>query len=190
MTNEVNAGTQQQAGQTAAPVQQAAAPVQQQAASTPKIDPNRTFTRDEVTKIVKTRLDRFSNGFYKKLGFEKAEDFDKVWEARKNYDDVIKERDGLKTTNGEMTEKLAFLANNIDPDRYDDVKTFFKGKGTAFDEAILKEQLGTHPEWVKKAAVAPTKPTTTVTKIGTTKKGPDSKTEEEVAQEMYGMSFK
>lgn len=149
--------------------------------------PDRTFTRDEVTRIVKARQDRFSNGLCKKYGVGSIKELDDLYNKHKDYDDIVTERDGLKKSHSEMSEKLAFLSNGIDPAREDDVRTYFKGKGLQFDEAILKEHLQSHPEWVK--ANAPVKPTTTVQKIGVQKSAPKPETELQMAEKLYGMKL-
>ena len=148
--------------------------------SGPTQQPDRTFTRDEVTKILRNRLDRYQNSVYKKYGVKNLDEFNSLFEKAKGYDDVIKSRD-------EALETVAFLRNNINPDKYDDVKTYFKGKGLQFTEDALKQQLESHPEWViKKAEEVNKKPVTTITPVGTGSKGPIVTGEKELAKKIFG----
>ena len=142
--------------------------------------PDRTFTRDEVTKILKRRLDRYQNSMYTKYGVKDSTEFDSLFEKAKSYDDLVKSRD-------EALEKVAFLGNNINPDRYDDIRTYFKGKGLQFTEDELKRQLESHPEWIKQQApTTNSKPTTTITPIGTPASGPVDRSEHDLAKRIFG----
>lgn len=145
------------------------------------MQPDRTFTRDEVTRILKRRIDRYQNQMFKKYGVENSEGLDSLFEKAKGYDDILKSRD-------EYAEKVAFMGNNINPDRYDDIRTYFKGKGLQFSEDELKRQLETHAEWVKQAPVqqAPSKPVTTITPVGTPSNGPVDRSEQEIAKKVFG----
>ena len=144
--------------------------------------PDRTFTRDEVTKILKRRIDRYQNSVYKKYGVNNLDEFNALIEKAKGYDDIVKSRD-------ELSETVAFLRNNINPDRYDDIKTYFKGKGLQFTEDALKQQLETHPEWLNKVEEVNHKHVTTVTPIGTEPSAKKGVTEKEMAEKIFGMSF-
>lgn len=174
-TNEVNVVTQQQTGQNEAPAQQA--PTGQQSVQQPA---DRTFTRDEVTTILKKRIDRYQNSVYKKYGVSNSDEFNALFEKAKGYDDLTHEKD-------ELTKTVAFLRNNINPDKYDDIETYFKGKGLQFTEDELKRQLEHHPEWLNKQVN--NKPTTTITTLGTEQSGHKSMGEKEIAEKMFGMSL-
>lgn len=146
-----------------------------------KPQPDRTFTRDEVTRILKRRIDRYQNNVFTKYGVKDSTELDALFEKAKGYDDIIKSRD-------ELTEKVAFLENNINPERYDDVRTYFKGKGLPFTEEGLKTALESHPEWLKQApeAAKPSKPITTIRSVGTEPKSRSASDEREIAKKIYG----
>lgn len=145
--------------------------------SAPQTD--RTFTRDEVTKILKKRLDRYQNSVYQKYGVKDVDELDSLFNKAKEYDDIVRSRD-------EYAEKVAFLSNNINPDKYDDIRTYFKGKGLQFTEDALKQHLETHPEWVKSVV---SRPKTTITSLGTEQSGQIPIGEKEMAERMFGMKF-
>jgi len=160
--------------------------VKANAKATMQAKPDRTFTRDEVTRILKARLDRYQNGLYGKYGVKNINELDALFEKTKGYDDLVTERDGLKSTNSELSEKVAFMENNIDPARYDDIKTYFKGKGQIFDSGVLAEMLKTHPEWLKQTpAVA--KPQTTFKKIGSPQSTSPIETAEMKEKRIFGI---
>lgn len=138
--------------------------------------PDRTFTRDEVTQILKKRIDRYSNSMYKKYGVKDSAELDSLFEKAKGYDDISRQ-------NSELSEKIAFLSNNINPDRYDDIRTYFKGKGLTFSEDLLKTHLTNHPEWLNKSTVA--KPTTVI-KVGNESTAKTQSSEKELAKRLYG----
>lgn len=142
--------------------------------------PDRTFTRDEVTAILKKRIDRYQNSVFNKYGVKDAQELDSLFEKAKGYDDLIKTRD-------ELTEKVAFMGNNINPDKYDDIRTYFKGKGLQFTEDALKQHLETHPEWIKQSVAS--KPVTTIKPIGTEVSPKKAVGEKEMAEKMFGMSL-
>lgn len=173
--NQVNVVTEQQTADAGA--------VQNPTPTTEPTDNgsgDRTFTRDEVTQILKKRLDRFKNSVYAKYGAKDSTELDALFEKAKGYDDILKSRD-------ELTETLAFLRNNINQDKVDDIRTYFKGKGLQFTEDALKQQLETHPEWLNKSEVG--KPKTTITTIGTEQQSKVPVGEKEMAEKMFGMSF-
>ena len=161
--NEVNVVTQQQTD-GGAPVQQTTPtvnnPTDNGNQGKPVMQPDRTFTRDEVTNILQKRLDRYRNSMYIKYG--------------------------VKDSRDEALETVAFLRNNINQDKIDDIKTYFKGKGLQFTEDELKRQLESHPEWIKQAPVQNNKPKTTVTPIGTPNNGPVDRSEHDLAKKIFG----
>lgn len=176
--NEVSSVvTQQPTGQE----NQAAEPAKESAtgSNSESQRPERTFTRDEVTTILKKRIDRYQNSVYRKYGVKNLDEFNSLIDKAKQYDDIVKSRD-------ELTETVAFLRNNINPQKYDDIKTYFKGKGLQFTEDSLKQQLSSHPEWLNKQI---SKPTTTITPVGTEQSGITKTGEKEVAEKMFGMSL-
>lgn len=140
--------------------------------------PDRTFTRDEVTQILKRRIDRYQKSVYNKFGVKDSTELDSLFEKAKSLDEVSKERDDLRET-------VAFLRNNINDDKIDDIRTYFKGKGLQFTEDELKRQLESHPEWVKQAPVQE-KPKTTITTVGTPASGPSNRSEQDLAKKIFG----
>lgn len=125
-----------------------------------------TFTQEQVNEIVRKRLEKADNKFYSRYGVGKKEELDELVGKAQSYD-VMKERyDGLVSSNKSLTEELTFLKNNINPERYDDVKAYFKGKDLEFNAENLIKELETHNEWLN-VVKQETAPKTTIQSLGT-----------------------
>lgn len=149
-----------------------------------KPNPDRTFTRDEVSRIVKSRLERSANAMYGKYGVKSKQEFDSLLEKAKKYDNDI---NSMKSERDNYYRELSFMKNGVNPDKYDDINTYFKGKGQEFSEELLENVLKTHPEWLKQDNSVPTTPKTTVRPIGSQQSGRKGMTEAELADKMFGI---
>lgn len=127
-------------------------PVNNNEAPAPQSEEKR-FTQEELNKIISERLEK-----------EKVKSHAKgVEEVCKKYGvNTIDELDAIVEQSRGNKRELLFLKNNIDDTRYDDVITYFKGKGVDLTQDTLKEALETHPEWNKK--------TLTITQVGNDKR--------------------
>lgn len=117
----------------------------------PKVE-TKTFTQDEVNEIVKKRLDKHTNSTLKQYNLESLEELESLLTKGRDYQKVFEELEKLKATNRELIEKDLFNSNKIDENRFDDVRTYFKGKELELSAESLAQALTTHPEWVKKIA--------------------------------------
>ena len=100
---------------------------------------------------------------------QKASGFD---ELKTNFDSLSIEHQNTK-------DKLVFLENNISPDRYDDVKAYFKGKEIVFNAENLVKEIETHKEWLNA-------PKSTF-KVGNVQQEQiNNKTDKERAMELFG----
>lgn len=133
----------------------------------------KTLTQDEVNAIVKDRLARQEKAdtekFLKQLGVEKPEDIDSIVKKAQSYDTTKKAYDETAPALKTAREELTLIKNDIEPNRYEDVRLHFKGKGVELTEEALKAELATHPEWKSnKQVIQPKQPeTTTITSLGT-----------------------
>lgn len=150
-------------------------------------DPNapttpKSFSQDQVNEIVRNRIDRL----YTCYGVKNKQELDDLVGKSQSYD-VMKERYGdLQVENANLNEKLTFLENNISPDRYDDVRAYFKGKGIDFSGENLIEALATHPEWLNQPKVET--PKTTITTLGNEITYKAREDEKDVASKLFGFS--
>lgn len=117
---------------------------------TPKTETPETksFTQEMVDEIVRNRLERDRKATYKRYGVADRDGLDGLIGKAQSYD-IMKERyEATKTENATLREKMAFMSNNINPAREEDVRAYFKGKGIEFNETNLINELATHPEWL------------------------------------------
>lgn len=108
----------------------------------------KSFTQEMVDEIVRNRLERDRKATFKRYGVEDRDGLDTLIGKAQSYD-IMKERyEGIKSENATLREKMAFITNNINPAREEDVRAYFKGKGIEFNETNLINELATHPEWL------------------------------------------
>ena len=146
-----------------------------------------TFTQEQVNEIVRKRLEKADNKFYSRYGVSKKEELDELVGKAQSYD-VMKERyDGLVSSNKNLTEELTFLKNNINPERYEDVKAYFKGKDLEFNAENLIKELETHNEWLN-VIKQETSPKTTIQTLGTERKVQERiESDAEKAKRIFGV---
>ena len=119
---------------------------------------DRTFTRDEVTTIVKKRTERAINKILEKFGIENK---DKIQEYLDSYNKSLQHLEELKGKYGELDNQYKslnrehlYLKNNIIPEKYGDLdREFIDGLTEEKLLAVLKN----HPEFVKPKVVIPEK---------------------------------
>ena len=119
---------------------------------TPKTEPTdeqpKSFTQEMVDEIVRNRLERDRKATYKRYGVEDKDGLDALIGKAQAYDEMKSRYDELVKTNASLEEKMAFITNNINPAREEDVRAYFKGKEIEFNETNLINELATHPEWL------------------------------------------
>jgi len=128
----------------------------------------KSFTQEMVDEIVRSRLERDRKSFYKRYGVENRDDLDGLIGKSQSYD-IMKERyEQIKEENQGLKKKMAFITNNINPSREEDIEAYFKGKDIEFNGDNLMKELETHPEWLNVVQKEVT-PQTTIKKIGVDK---------------------
>lgn len=148
-----------------------------QNAGKPEAGVEQTFTQSQVNDIVRERLERATKSFYGRYGVSDAETLDGMVEKAKGYDGIRKERDSL-------LEEVTFLRKEIAPEKTDDVRTWFKGKGLEFTPEALDEALKTHPEWGRAKG-------TGFVEVGTSQSDGHKAEEDDrsVAEKAFGIKF-
>lgn len=142
----------------------------------------KSFTQDEVNAIVKERLERQESKFLERLGIEAKEGIDDLLAKSKGYDEA-KEREGnLLSENRALRESIALIKNSVDPNREDDVRTYFKGKGIDLTEETLKEAMETHPEWRSRKEAQ-----TTIKALTPQKDQPKTEDDWEYTKRLFGL---
>lgn len=145
----------------------------------------KTFTQEKVNEIVKERLARQEKQFYSKFGVESEKEFENLIGMSQSYE-VMKERyENIKLANDKDKQELAFIKNNVNPNKYDDVLTYFKGKEIEFSADELVKALETHPEWKNYETDRETK--TTITSLGTEPTRKVGESDEEKIKRIFGI---
>ena len=96
----------------------------------------------------------------------------KVNVLKTNYDSLFLEHQN-------QNNELLFMKNNISPDRYDDVKAYFKGKEIVFNAENLVKEIETHKEWLNA-------PKSTFKVGNVQQEQTNNKTDKERAMELFG----
>ena len=137
---------------------------------------NATFTQSQVNDIVRERLARAGKKYLERYGVDSDEELDGLIQKAKSYDE-------LEKTNKDLTEKVVLMEANVNPEKADDIRAWFRGMGKTLDQRELGEALKTHPEW---ATVANT-PAIEVGNPRNTAK--EEKSERDYAEQLFGMKF-
>lgn len=142
------------------------------AEATPEAE--RVFTQSEVNDLIKSRMNRFQEALLKKYGMSSLDELEGYLQKGIGYDE-------LKAQGDKMNEKYAFLKNNVDDNRIDDIRTYFKGKGILMNDEELAKAIETHPEWLKKAS--------TLKSLGAEATTPPKEDLDARASKIFGVKF-
>lgn len=152
--------------------------------STPTQSPERSFAQSQVNDLIRQRLTRL----YSRYGANNIGELDALVNKSRSYDIMNERYAGLQKENAGLNEKIAFMSANINPKKYDEVRTYFKGKEALISEGALLEEVKNHPEWLN--VTQNHAPVTTIKTLGTPtpeKSGPD---DAERAQRLLGVRSK
>ncbi len=147
--------------------------------------PERTYTKAEVIDMMKRRVGRSHNAFFKRYGVQDLKGLDDLFENSKKFSSMNDEFGKIQLRNSELMRENAFLRNNINPDKYDDIIAYFKGKDLEFSEEGLLDAVRTHPEWLKPSTI----PTTTITSLGSEAHTMPKPDEADLAGKLLGVKF-
>ena len=109
----------------------------------------RLYSRQDVERIMRKRVERSHNSFFKRYGVTDLKGLDDLFDQSKKFKSMQDEYGAIQLKNSELFQENAFLRNNISPERYADIRAYFKGSDIPFTEEALLQALATHPEWVK-----------------------------------------
>lgn len=145
----------------------------------------KTFTQEKLNELIKERLERQSRNFYETYGVKDEAELKELVARSKEYDTLLQQYNDLKVEHSQVLEKNAFVENNIDPKRYEDVRIYFKGKELQFNNENLVQELATHQEWIKQAE----KPQTTIASLGAEHKAKATEDDEAKLKRIYGSIY-
>lgn len=151
----------------------------------------RMFSEDQVKSMMKKRVNRSHLAFFKRYGVGNLDELDQLFQRAQESDGYKQQVEDLKNQFAESNRTVAFLKNNIDENRYDDIIAHFKGKGQDFSEETLKDLLITHPEWLKKSQSSQVNGnnTTTFSSVGVNRADEQSIDEKAIASKYFGVEL-
>ena len=152
----------------------------------PEGQPERMYNKQQIIDMMRRRVERSHNAFFKRYGVTNLKELDDKFSYVKKYDDLNSQFAPLEAKNAELIRENAFLRNNIEPSRYDDIIAYFKGHDLEFTEEALLEAVKTHPEWLR-PSTTPT-PTTTMKSFGAEQQQARQETEDEKFNRIYGFN--
>lgn len=144
--------------------------------------PERTYTKAEIIDLMKKRVDRSHKAFFKRYGVNNLQELDDAFKYKEQYL-------GLQNKYNDLNRELAFIKNNVSPERYEDIIAYFKGKDLEFNEQELINQLATHPEWLKQQPTANPQPTTTITSLGSEAHSVPKASDKDLASKLLGVKL-
>lgn len=146
----------------------------------------RAFSQDQVNDIVRNRLERYEKKLFNDYGVESRDGLNELFTQARSYNVIKEQYEAQKLENTNLKEENVFLKNNINPERYEDVRAYYKGKGLTFSEESLIDELKTHGEWLK--VDVRNVPQTTITTLGTDPQlSIPKKDEKEIAAKLFGL---
>ena len=125
------------------------------------------FTKERVNELMKRRIERSHQSFFNRYGVKDLKELDDLFGKAYNSDEIKQQLeeslaankdlqskyDDLTNQHSDLTKRYAFNSKNINPEKYSDIETYFKGKNLDINEDTLSEELKTHQDWVKNANV-------------------------------------
>ena len=161
--------------------------------------PEKMFTQSELNELMRKRVERSHNAFFKRYGVADLEELDNLvaqaqgYEATKQlYDEAQaqyatekQEAEAryadLETQHKDLTKRYAYKVGNVNPEKFTDIETYFKGKGIDIDETTLSEELKTHPDWITKRG--------TISNLGSEAAQNQNVDEAVLASEIFGVDL-
>ena len=157
--------------------------------------PEKTFTQTELNELMRKRVERSHNAFFKRYGVKDLEELDNLVASAQAYEPTQKMYDeanqkitegdqryaDLETQYKDLTKKYGYKVHNINPEKIEDIETYFKGKGIDIDESSLLAELKTHPDWVTKVA--------TITNLGSETAPQQTVDEAAIASGIFGVDL-
>lgn len=135
--------------------------VENEQQSTENNNAQKTFTQDQVNDFIKKRIERERQTIYGRYGVKDRNSLDALMNKANSYSMMEERYNNMVNESANLKEELCLLKGNVNTERYDDVRAYFKGKGLDFNENNLKAELERHPEWLN---VTPK--TTTISVLG------------------------
>ena len=151
------------------------------------VETPKTFTQDQVNDFVRQRIERDRNSFFRRYGVSNRNELDDLMGKAQSYDVMFERYNNIKTEKADLIRELAFLENNVSPDKKEDVMAYFNGKGMEFNRDAMKQEIATHPEWLKVVEKS-SNPMTTITKLSADRGTTTGTSERSEVAKMFGLN--
>ena len=153
------------------------------------------FTKDEVNKLMQKRVERSHQAFFNRYGVKDLDELDallgksqqldetteKLTDSENRYNELQTKYGDLENQHKDLTKRYAYSKGNINPERYSDIETYFKGKNLEINEDTLTQELKTHKDWANKPV--------TITSIGAENAQTPEVNEAELASRYFGVDL-
>lgn len=106
-----------------------------------------TFTQEQVNDIVRERLERNRNSIYSRYGVNGKDELDALVGKAQSYDVMSEDYTKVTEELNAIKQENAFLKNDVNLEKKDDILAYFKGKNMELNADTLKQELETHKEW-------------------------------------------
>lgn len=106
-----------------------------------------TFTQEQVNDIVRERLERNRNSIYNRYGVNGKDELDALVGKAQSYDVMNEQYNSMTEELNAIKQENAFLKNDVNLEKKDDILAYFKGKNMELNADTLKQELETHKEW-------------------------------------------
>ena len=157
--------------------------------------PEKTFTKDEVNELMKRRVARSHEAFFKRYGVKDLSELDELMGYKESYNTLKAQNDELNQKFNDLDQKYADLdgqhkdlakqyaykVGNINNSKIADIETYFKGKGLDINEETLREELKTHPDWINQVS--------TIEHVGVEGNEPPATDEAVLASQIFGVDL-
>lgn len=145
----------------------------------------KTYTKEQVQDLMRKRVARSHNSFFTRYGVKDLKGLDDLFEKSNKFQQMQDEYGAIQLKNSDLVRENAFLRNDIEPTKYDDIIAHFKGLNVDFSEDALLEAIKTHPEWLKQRIVE--QPKTTIQSMGLESHNNPTVDEKELAFKLLGV---
>ena len=150
--------------------------------------PEQTFTKSQVNELMQKRVNRSHQSFFNRYGVKDLQELDDLVGKAGSYDSTKERLDLLNTEHSELVnqhkdlcKRYGYKMHNINPDKYADIETYFKGKGIDIDENSLLDEIKSHPDWVNQV--------TTIQNLGAEATAGQTQDEAAMASEIFGVDL-
>ena len=126
------------------------------------------FTKDKVNDILRSRLERQRKSLLSHYGVKTTDELNELIGKAQSYSAIKELHEEALNELREVNQQLAFVNNNINPNRKADIQAYFKGKRIGVQRRNSETRALTHPEWLKTVSTDKA-PKTTLRALGVDK---------------------